>query len=314
MDLLDRMNRAIDYVEQDITSELNLPKLAQITHCSTYNFQRMFSMVTGISITEYVRRRRLTLAALDLQQGDVKVIDISLKYGYDSPTSFARAFQAVHGVTPREAKRSNVDLKAFPRMTFQMSITGTSEMNYRIVTTAPFKVFGVEELVSTTGEDYFQHGGKVWAQIWETNFSNGKYDQLKAAAGDGKPVNHSALFVQDMWQIHALMNYRKVDDTTYGYMQCAFVGDDSKVDGYTVVEIPETTWAIFPTGMMPWDELGAAIDEVYKRFYSEWLPTSEFESVSGPEFEMHSGNLEQGNIELWMPVQKRARDGGDEGL
>jgi len=299
------MNHAIDYVEQHITDELNLPKLAQITHCSTYNFQRMFSMVTGITITEYVRRRRLTLAALDLQEGDVKVSDVSVRYGYDSPTSFARAFQAVHGVTPSEAKRSNMNLKAFPRMTFQMSITGASEMNYRIVTTEPFKVFGLEELVSTTGEDYFQHGGKTWAHIWETNFVNGKHEQLKVAAGTEKSTQHSTMFVQDMWPVHGLMNYRKVNDTTYGYMQCSFVTGDSKTDGYAVVEIPQTTWAVFPTGMMPWENIGAAIDDLYKRFYSEWLPTSEYESVSGPEFEMHSGNFEEGNIELWMPVQRK---------
>jgi len=305
MDLLDRMNCAIDYVEQNITGELDLPKLAQITCCSTYNFQRMFSMVAGITITEYVRRRRLTLAALDLQRGNVKVSDVSLKYGYDSPTSFARAFQAVHGITPSAAKKSNMNLKAFPRITFQMSITGAGEMNYRIVTTDPFEVFGLEELVSTTGKDYFQHGGKVWLHIWETNFANGKYDQLKSAAGAGKPRCHGAMFAHEMWQVHALMNYRKIDETTYGYMQCSFVTADSKTDGYTVVEIPRTTWAVFPTGMMPWEDVGAAIDELYKRFYSEWLPTSDYESVSGPEFEMHSGTLEEGNIELWMPVRKK---------
>ncbi|MCL2746516.1 MAG: AraC family transcriptional regulator, partial [Coriobacteriia bacterium] len=231
MNQLDRMNQAIDYVEQNITGDLDLPKLAQITHCSTYNFQRMFSMVTGITITEYVRRRRLTLAALDLQEGDIKVGDVSLKYGYDSPTSFARAFQAVHGVTPSEAKKTNMNLKAFPRMTFQISITGASEMDYRIVTTEPFKVFGIEELVSTTGEDYFQHGGKAWEQIWETSFVNGKHEQLKIAAGTEKPAHYDTMFVREMWPVHALMNYRKVNDTTYGYMQCSFVTGDSKTDG-----------------------------------------------------------------------------------
>jgi len=305
MELLDRMNKAIDYVEQHITEELDLPKLAQLTCCSTYNFQRMFSMVTGITITEYVRRRRLTLAALELGQGDIKVVDVALKYGYDSPVSFGRAFQALHGIKPSEAKKSNKNLKAFPRMTFQITITGGSEMNYRIVKTKPFKVFGLEEVVSTVGENYFQHGGKVWNGIWDTNFENGKYEQLKLAAGEEKPAFYGTIFIEEMWQIHALMNYKKINDTTYGYMQCSFVTPDSKTDGYTVVEIPETTWAVFPTGMMNWEDLGTAIDEVFKKFYSEWLPISEYEKTDGPEFEMHTGTLEEGNIELWMPVRKK---------
>jgi AraC family transcriptional regulator len=305
MDLLDRMNLAIDYAEQHITDDIDLPKLAQLTCCSTYNFQRMFSMVTGITIVEYVRRRRLTLAALDLQQGNIKVIDVALKYGYDSPISFARAFQTLHGITPSEAKRSNMSLKAFPKMTFQITIQGVSEMNYRIVKTKPFKVFGLEEVVSTIGENYFQHGGKIWRTIWDTNFINGKYEQLKIAAGEEHPSDYDTMFTGEMWQVHALMNYKKINDTTYGYMQCSFVAPDSKTEGYTVVEIPEMTWAVFPTGLMDWEDVGSAIDELFKKFYSEWLPISEYEKVDGPEFEMHSGTLEEGNIELWMPVRKK---------
>jgi len=306
MELLDRMNKAIDYVEKHITEELDLPKLAQLTCCSTYNFQRMFSMVAGITITEYVRRRRLTLAALELQQGDVKVVDVALKYGYDSPVSFSRAFQTLHGIKPSEAKKSNISLKAFPKMTFQITITGGSEMNYRIVKTKAFKVFGIEAVVSTVGEDYFQHGGKVWSTIWDTNFANGKYEELKMAVGEAKPAFYDTMFACEMWQIHGLMNYKKINDTTYGYMQCSFVTPDSKTDGYTVVEIPETTWAVFPTGMMKWEDLGTAIDKVFKKFYSEWLPTSEYEKTDDPEFEMHTGNLEEGNIELWMPVRRKS--------
>ena len=305
MDLLDKMNCAIDYVEQHLAEELDLPKLAQITCCSTYNFQRMFSMIAGITITEYVRRRRLTMAALELQQGGTKVVDVALKYGYDSPVSFGRAFQTLHGVKPSEAKKYNRSLKAFPRMTFQMTITGVNEMNYRIVKTEPFKVFGLEEIVSTVGEDYFQHGGEIWNGIWDASFENGKYEQLRLAVGEGKPTFYDTMFVEEMWKVHGLMNYKKINDTTYGYMQCSFVTPDSKTEGYSVVEIPAMTWAVFPTGLMAWEVIGEAIDELFKKFYSEWLPTSEYEKADGPEFEMHTGTIEEGNIELWMPVRKK---------
>jgi len=306
MELLERMNTAIEYVENHITEELDLPKLAQLTCCSTYNFQRMFSMITGITITEYVRRRRLTLAGLELQQGDVKVLDVALKYGYDSPVSFGRAFSALHGIKPSEAKKSNISLKAFPKMAFQITIQGVSEMNYRIVKTEPFKVFGLEEIVSTVGEDYFQHGGEIWGNIWNANFANGKYAQLITDAGDSNLPFHDTMFTQEMSGVHALMNYKKINDTTYGYMQCSFVTPDSKTDGYSVVEIPEMTWAVFPTGVQSWEEIGSVIDDIFRRFYSEWLPTSIYEKADGPEFEMHMPfTLEEGNIELWMPVRKK---------
>lgn len=102
----------------NITNEIDLTKIAQLACCSTYNFQRMFSFIADISIVEYIRRRRLTLAALELQQGKIKVVDLALKYGYESPVSFTRAFQALHGITPTEARNSNVSLKAFSRFSF----------------------------------------------------------------------------------------------------------------------------------------------------------------------------------------------------
>lgn len=147
MDVSQRLNAAIAYVEQHITEELDYQKLVRLAGCSAYNFQRMFSFIADISIVEYIRRRRLTLAALELQQSDIKVIDLALKYGYDSPVSFARAFQAFHGVTPSEAKKSNVSLRLFPPITFQITIQGVGEMNYRIVKTEPFQLFGIEGLI-----------------------------------------------------------------------------------------------------------------------------------------------------------------------
>jgi AraC family transcriptional regulator len=302
MNILDKMNIAISYVEEHITDELDLNTLAQLACCSTYNFQRMFSFVTDISIVEYIRRRRLTLAALELQQNDIKIMDLALKYGYDSPVSFARAFQAIHGITPKEARKSNISLKAFPRMTFQIIIKGVSEMNYRIVKTESFKVFGIEGIVSTIGDEkYFPHEGA----IWQENNRNGKYEQLFLDAGETRLSIYDTMFIHEMCRIHGLMNYKKINDTTYGYMQCSFVTPESKTDGYTIVEIPATTWAVFPSDLINWD-VGSAMTTLNKRFYSEWMPTSEFEKADAPEFEMYGGTPEKGYIELWMPIVKKA--------
>lgn len=301
MTVLDKLNCAINYVEENITDEIDLTKIAQLACCSTYDLQRMFSFITDISIVEYIRRRRLTLSAFELQQSDIKVVDLALKYGYQSPVSFARAFKAMHGITPAKARNSNVSLKAFSRISFQIIIKGVSEMNYRIVKTNPFRVFGLEGIVSTVGDKkYFSHEG----EIWQENHSNGKYEQLSVDAGDKRFSQYEIMFIKDMCKIHGLMNYKKINDTTYGYMQCSFVTDESNTDGYSMFEIPATTWAVFPVDAPDWN-VGKAMGTAYKRFYSEWLPTSEYEKVNSAQFEMYGGTPECGYIELWIPVIKK---------
>lgn len=301
MNMLDRMNMAIEYIEEHITEEIDFSKLAKISCCSSYNFQRMFSFISDVSVVEYVRHRRMTLAALELQEKGAKVINIAMKYGYESPVSFARAFKAIHGITPSEAKKTNISLIAFPKMTFQITIKGVSEMSYRIVKTKKFKVFGLEGIVSTVGDDkYFSNEG----EIWQENHHKGKYEQLVIDAGDEKPLFYDEMFVKEMCKVHALMNYKKINDTTYAYMQCSFIAPDSKTDGYTIEEIPETTWAVFSAPLVDWN-VGSAMTMLNKRFYTEWLPTSDYEKADAPEFEMYGGTPSQGYIELWMPIVRK---------
>ena len=301
MTVLEKLNCAINYVEENITDEIDFAKIAQLACCSTYDFQRMFAFIADISIVEYIRRRRLTLSAFELQESDIKVVDLALKYGYESPVSFARAFKAMHGITPGEARNSNVSLKAFSRISFQITIKGVSEMNYRIVKTDSFKVFGLEGIVSTVGDEkYFPHEGA----IWQENNKNGKYEQLLTDAGHKSFSQYDIMFTKDMCKIHGLMNYKRLDDTTYGYMQCSFVTDESNTEGYSMFEIPATTWAVFPADVPDWN-VGKAMDIAYKRFYGEWLQTSEYEKVNSPQFEMYGGTAECGYIELWMPVVKK---------
>lgn len=301
LDVSRRLNAAIEYVEQHITEELDYQKLAQLAGCSAYNFQRMFSFIADLSLVEYVRRRRLTLAALELQQSGVKVIDLALKYGYDSPVSFARAFQAFHGVTPSEAKKSNVSLRLFPPITFQITIQGVGEMNYRIVKTEPFQLLGIEGLISTVGDEtYYASAG----EMWNANHQSGLYEKLFADAGAVQLPIYDTMFTQAMCRIHGIMNYRKVDDTTYPYMQCSFVTPDSRTEGYTIVEVPAATWAVFPAEIPDWN-MAEPMDRLYKRFYQEWLPASEFEKTDGPEMEMYGGTPQKGYVELWMPVSRK---------
>jgi AraC family transcriptional regulator len=130
--MLEHLNRALDYIERNLENEIDENELARLAHCSVYHFKRMFSYLADISLHEYIRRRRLSHAALELQNRSVKVIDVAIKYGYHSPDAFTRAFQIQHGVTPTELRISNQSLKVYPPMTFRLSIGGGGPMKFRI--------------------------------------------------------------------------------------------------------------------------------------------------------------------------------------
>jgi len=147
MDSLSSMNKALAYVEEHLTEDIDYSEVSKIACCSEYHFKRMFSFLSGIGLSEYIRRRRLTLAAFDLKDTSLRIIDVAVKYGYDSADSFSRAFYSMHGILPSEARSESAQLKAYPRMTFQLSIKGGCEMNYRIVEKGPFKIVGFRKRV-----------------------------------------------------------------------------------------------------------------------------------------------------------------------
>lgn len=236
MDWITKMNSAIDYIENNLTGEIDFNIVCAKACCSSYNFQRMFSFITDITLAEYIRRRRLTAAALELQNSSKKVIDVAVKYSYDSATSFARAFSALHGITPTEAKRAGAKLKAYPKISFQISIKGEKEMDYRIETKEAFEVFGIETISSLTGEQ----GYLSPAELWQQSQSNGEYERLFSNTGD-----LPSFVPQNLCKIHGVENYRKTEENTFPYMLCSFVSETSKTDEYKIVYIPSQTYAIF---------------------------------------------------------------------
>jgi AraC family transcriptional regulator len=301
------MSMAIGYVEDNLTGEMDQEILARIAGCSIYNFYRMFSFMTDISLSEYIRRRRLTLAAIELQSSDVKVIDLALKYGYDSPVSFSRAFQTLHGISPTKARVDGVTLKAYPRISFQISIKGEKEMDYRIESKEEFQVFGYEGIFKTEDNGF---GGDIQLdnathpnnphELWNRNHVNGAYEKLVKDAGDLPPFVSSGLC-----KVHGVCDYKKTEPGTFAYMQCAFRGANSKTDGYTVANIPAHTWVIFPSEKFQWDRVVEVVNNLNKRFYSEWLPTAEYEQANGMNFEVYGGDADMGYVELWYAVKKK---------
>jgi len=297
LDWLGKMNAALDYIEHNLAGEIRYDMVAMKACCSSYNFQRMFSFITDIPIAEYIRRRRLTQAALELQNTNAKVIDIAVKYGYDSSTAFARAFGAMHGLTPTEARTPGAKLKAYPKISLQISIKGEEPMDYRIEAKESFSIFGIEVICSLAGEE----GYTSPAQLWQRCQSDGAYDALFANAGDLPDF-----IPKDLCKIHGAEYYEKTEGNTFPYMLCSFVSPNSKSDGYKTVHVPAQTYVIFSSQPFQWgDDFFRILTTMQKRFYAEWLPTASYARAEGANFEIYGGTEEYGYIELWYPIVKK---------
>ncbi|OPJ64804.1 AraC family transcriptional regulator [Clostridium oryzae] len=288
MEWLDRMNDAVDYIELNLADKISYDKLAQIACCSTYHFQRMFSFITGVPLSEYIRRRRLTVAAFELQTSKIKVIDVAVKYGYESSEAFSRAFKNLHGIMPMSARDIGVSLKAFPKMTFSISIKGVSEMNYRIEVKEPFEVFGLElKTTVVNGKCY-----KDIPEFWSACGQDGRGEALLEAAGK-KPGE----------LLDAGVTYAHNSNGDMSYMLGCIKRNQVVSPEYTTLTIPKQTWAIFQT---EWksecdDE---KLHEVWKRIYSEWFPVASYEHADCDfDMEMYFGNSQTGySAEIWIPV------------
>ncbi|MBB6451398.1 AraC family transcriptional regulator [Geomicrobium halophilum] len=274
MDLLENMNAAVSYIENHLDEEMDYGEIARISRFSEHHFKRMFSFIAGISLTEYVRRRRLTLAAFDLKKSDIRVIDVAVKYGYNSPDSFSRAFQTLHDVAPSSVKNSDVPLKAYPRMTFQIAIKGDVAMDYRFVEKEAFTVVGKKETVSSSGTEF---NPKMWGHLEEIEENVKPYDN----------TSFSGILHVSLTNENGDIDYYIATATT-----------KSCPAGFEQLKISSHTWAVFEAkGEMP-----DALLKTWERVYTEWFPTSGYELAETPEFVR---GINDTKTEIWVPIKKK---------
>ena len=150
MEWVERLNQSIHYIEEHLTDEIDYAQLGRIACCSTYHYQRMFTYLAGIPLAEYIRRRKMSLAAVDLRSGEERILAVAEKYGYRSPTAFNRAFQAFHGIAPSSVRDEGAAIKSFSPIVFRIAIKGAAEMNYRIETREAFRILGVSAAANGT--------------------------------------------------------------------------------------------------------------------------------------------------------------------
>lgn len=283
MNTLENMKKAIDYIEDNLDEDIDYEKMARIALCSEYHFKRMFVFLIGLPLSEYIRHRRLTLAALDLQNTNAKVIDIAIKYGYSSVDAFTRAFQAMHHVTPSQARKKGVSLKVQPRVTFTLSLKGVLEMNYRIVEKEAFSVVGIKERFSYL-DDLGASVGKMWGSVSEKNMK--KLLPLANIEPGGLVGVYSEMYE---------------DNTTDYYI--GVITTENCPEEFVRLDIEPQTWAVFEIeGALP-----KAMSEVWGRIFSEFFPTTHYEHTPAPEIEWYSNgdmNSSTYKSEIWIPIKK----------
>lgn len=289
MNWQERMGKAIGWMEAHLMDGAEIERAANAANCSTFHFMRMFDVITGISPAEYVRRRRLTLAAAELSSGGSKVIDIALKYGYDSPDSFARAFKREFGCSPSDARVPGTRLHSYPPLSFTIALKGDKAMEYRIEKRGAYRLIGLS--VRENSAD-----GSNWIDIpafWDRTMATGDCDKLwKKAAG-------SSLGVVGVCYDHDA----KTGDFSYGIAIETPMDRAGLPDGCVDIEVPASTWAIF-TSRGPLDQ---TFQGVIKRIFSEWFPTSGREHAGTAEIEFYGldGDPKADDYwcEYWVPLK-----------
>ncbi len=282
---MEGLNHALGYIEDHLDESIDVSEVARAACCSAYHFQRLFTAVTDVTPSEYIRRRRLTLAAIELQRSDARVIDIAVQYGYTSADAFTRAFTALHGVTPSKARAPGTSLKAYPRMTIALTIKGVVAMNYRIEDRPAFRVVGVKERFPADIEVSFRELPKMWARCNSDGTSQAIW-QLQ----DGQPCGCLGICAD-------------MSDNRFDYWIAVATSKECP-PGLSEMVIPASTWAIFEvTGAMP-----KALQDVNRRIYAEWFPASGYTHAPTPDFELYfEGDTASPDYksEIWMPIVKK---------
>jgi AraC family transcriptional regulator len=288
--MLKSMNEALDYIEAHLNDEIDDNELEKITGTSVYHFRRMFSFLSGMSLGDYIRNRKLSNATFDLQQEGRSVTETAFKYGYESVDGFSRAFREWAGISPSKVKKNNM-LKAFPKLSFQLTIQGGVNMDYRIEKKGPFKLVGVKKRIPIQFEGENQEIIKLAMSITP--------DQRKKL--------HSYANMEPNQVVNASYNLDEgcmEEKGSLDHMIGFLTTKESSFDEFDVVEVPALTWAIFSSK----GEFPTIMQETWGKIASEWLPSSDYELVEAPNISFTGDLSDRNNVysEIWFAVKKKA--------
>ena len=271
---IEGFQESIDFIERNLTDELDIEVIAAKAALSPFYHQRIFGALCGVTVGEYIRARRMTLAAQELSRKDMKVIDVAVKYGYDSPDSFTKAFQKFHGITPSQARESGASLRSFAPLHIKITMEGGTMLDYRIVEKAPFTIVGVKRPFNS--ETSYQEIPKFWDE-W-------------LAQGEDRSIKGTFGVCLDM----------RGKDFYYWIADLYFPWEDIP-EGCETRVIPGSYWAQFPCKM-------SNLQDVNTKIWSEWLPALQGYKLMGEyDIEVYlppEEGSEEMSVYIWVPLKK----------
>ncbi|MBE5842074.1 MAG: AraC family transcriptional regulator [Butyrivibrio sp.] len=271
---IEGFQESIDFIERNLTDELDIEVIAAKAALSPFYYQRIFGALCGVTVGEYIRARRMTLAAQELSRKDMKVIDVAVKYGYDSPDSFTKAFQKFHGITPSQARESGASLRSFAPLHIKITMEGGTMLDYRIVEKAPFTIVGVKRPFNS--ETSYQEIPKFWDE-W-------------LAQGEDRSIKGTFGVCLDM----------RGKDFDYWIADLYFPWEDIP-EGCETRVIPGSYWAQFPCKM-------SNLQDVNTKIWSEWLPALQGYKLMGEyDIEVYlppEEGSEEMSVYIWVPLKK----------
>lgn len=287
MSWVESMQKAIDYIESHLLEPITMEDIASQAHVSAFHFQRLFTILTDVSVGEYIRRRKMTLAAHELTTTDCKIIDLAYKYGYDTPESFSKAFRKQHGVTPSEVRKGSGTIQSYNRLAIQVNLKGASPMNYRIVERSGIRVVGVKRDIPCDAEGGSPSQGV--AAFWQEVNENGTVGQLiQLLNGEIKgPLGVTCNYDSERNTVEYWIGVESSDDAP---------------NGFSVTELPSAKWVVFEV-IGP---VSTAMPSAWRRIYSEWFPSNGYEPADKPPLEVYTDPnplSENATNEIWVAIQ-----------
>lgn len=284
--MLDRLNESMDYIDQRLDSTVDVGALARIALTSEYHYRRLFSALAGMPLSEYVRRRRLTIAGAAVLAGEPSLLEIAVTYGYGSSEAFARAFRAFHGIGPQEARQTGAALQSQPRMSFRLVVEGSSAMRYRIVEKPAFSLVGKKARVPLV------HEGMNPSIVAFMKSLAPEVRERIGTLSDQEP--RGAL------NISVALDDSREEGAELDYWYAA--ATSAPPEDLDVLAVPAGTWAVFESsGPFP-----QALQYLWRDVFTQWFPSNPYRSRPGPEISstILSEDGATADAELWIPVER----------
>lgn len=285
--MLDHLNQAMDHIEHHLDRQIDVAELARIAMTSEYHFRRMFSALAGMPLSEYIRRRRLTVAGADVFADRETLLDIAIRYGYGSGEAFARAFKAVHGVGPGEARQKGASLRAQPRMSFRLIVEGSTSMRYRIVEKDEFNLVGLKARVPLVHEGMNPSIVEFVRGIGQETLR--RMEELS----DQEP--------RGIVNVSDNVDESRTEGTELDYFHGVVTNADAPTDMESI-PVAAGTWAVFENS----GEFPLALQYMWRDVYTQWFPSNPYQSAPGPSIlrTKLSPDGKEADAELWIPVER----------